>query len=355
MNNRYFTELDLLRGLAALSVFMSHATGIYQTEKSFLLSIFSDGHAAVILFFVLSGFVLTYNNLYSKSFNYKNFIIKRIFRIYPVFIVSILCALCLHEFFYDKNNLFLTSEWFQNIWSISINETLIVQTLFLVGPSYDHSAINPVIWTLIVEMYASFLLPIFVYVLRLKTPYHFVLLLILFIAPVVLNIPQLHFFLVFYIGSLYAKYFEIVNAYFINKLKLLFFISFVLYLYKIFSIYDFDNVIYLYNDYVITFGSLGLILFVTNSQSIIKFSSNSFSKFLGKTSYPFYLFHFPILLAMVSSLNNKFSLLEIIIMSYFLSSILSYLGHRFVEEIFITIGKSVVQRFNKVSLKMWGK
>lgn len=63
MNSR-FDQIDSIRGLAALSVVISHLSlvipnvYIVQKLKNTPLHIFWAGHEAVILFFILSGFVL---------------------------------------------------------------------------------------------------------------------------------------------------------------------------------------------------------------------------------------------------------------------------------------------------------
>ncbi len=70
MTQRY-EELDSLRGLAALSVFFSHMYLMFNESmvSTFLFEYgpfraFIAGSEAVILFFVLSGFVLVYSVLF---------------------------------------------------------------------------------------------------------------------------------------------------------------------------------------------------------------------------------------------------------------------------------------------------
>lgn len=78
-----FIVLDSFRGLCALSVvlFHLHVPGTI-TELNF----FRNAHLFVEFFFVLSGFVLfhTYKNAFNNYHDFSPFIIKRIFRLYPL-------------------------------------------------------------------------------------------------------------------------------------------------------------------------------------------------------------------------------------------------------------------------------
>lgn len=100
--------LNALRGLAALSVVTVHFGQIFAknaTVKRFE-TFTNHGKHGVALFFVLSAYLLT-NKLKNKTIDihrYKNFIIKRFFRIYPAYFI---CLLILQLFYnYDFNQFF---------------------------------------------------------------------------------------------------------------------------------------------------------------------------------------------------------------------------------------------------------
>ena len=113
-------QLDILRGIAAISVFLGHVLGVYSFEwygwkyiNQSPLRVFWDGFAAVNLFFVLSGCCLALpylDNKNRKKINYLEFIVKRIFRIYPAFIVSIILSLVFIQF-YEVPQSSIISEW----------------------------------------------------------------------------------------------------------------------------------------------------------------------------------------------------------------------------------------------------
>jgi peptidoglycan/LPS O-acetylase OafA/YrhL len=93
-------SLDSLRGIAALTVVIYHCNLIYFSAKggaphwvSFSpLRLLFDGHAAVMVFFALSGFVLFLSFKNVDGFRYYPYITKRFMRIYPPFAFVIVCA-----------------------------------------------------------------------------------------------------------------------------------------------------------------------------------------------------------------------------------------------------------------------
>ena len=82
-------KLEAIRGLAALYVVVGH---IY--HDSFLILRF--GQEAVIVFFLLSGFVIEYSHHHSRDKSFKGYFTKSVTRIYSVFIAMLLlCTLLL--------------------------------------------------------------------------------------------------------------------------------------------------------------------------------------------------------------------------------------------------------------------
>ncbi len=109
--------LDGLRGLAALYVLIGHARWLlwegyqfgyrhhpdmyspFNKVLMYALAPFKYGHQMVLFFFVLSGFVIhmkyagSLQKTGSTHFNYNEFLIKRIRRIYPPFVFALLLCL----------------------------------------------------------------------------------------------------------------------------------------------------------------------------------------------------------------------------------------------------------------------
>jgi peptidoglycan/LPS O-acetylase OafA/YrhL len=84
----YLPELDGLRGLGILAVVLYHCE-YKQLERTSLQSAVAWGWAGIILFFVLSGFLITSNLLGTrdKPHYFHNFHARRALRIWPVYVL----------------------------------------------------------------------------------------------------------------------------------------------------------------------------------------------------------------------------------------------------------------------------
>jgi peptidoglycan/LPS O-acetylase OafA/YrhL len=97
MSKQYFKGLDGLRGIAAILVVLGHIellkktfnfNNVYDGGGPFFLYL---GSLAVTFFFVLSGFLITFLLLKEKeqkgSISIRNFYLRRLLRIWPVYYV----------------------------------------------------------------------------------------------------------------------------------------------------------------------------------------------------------------------------------------------------------------------------
>jgi peptidoglycan/LPS O-acetylase OafA/YrhL len=91
-------KLNMLRGIAALIVAVCH----YSNHTNFLNGMLGrgSGQIGVMIFFILSGFLMSY--LYMKKKFGKNevsrFVIARAARVIPLFLVVVLCSYILQLF-----------------------------------------------------------------------------------------------------------------------------------------------------------------------------------------------------------------------------------------------------------------
>ncbi len=93
----YSRYLDLLRGLAALVVALSHLKLFGIASNSFTWWLPDDGHDAVVLFFIISGFVIAASTSQKANQGLKNYLLDRAARIYSVatpilLIAAVFCA-----------------------------------------------------------------------------------------------------------------------------------------------------------------------------------------------------------------------------------------------------------------------
>ena len=107
----FFPNLDALRFFSFLGVFLYHSykvvfnylenthPGFYQTMKF----LFQNGNLGVNFFFVLSGFLITFLLLKEKKksgdIHLRNFYIRRILRIWPLFYLCVLTGFVIFPFF----------------------------------------------------------------------------------------------------------------------------------------------------------------------------------------------------------------------------------------------------------------
>ncbi|MEH7495490.1 acyltransferase family protein, partial [Neobacillus niacini] len=156
-----YEELDSIRGLAAISVVLFHL-GLVFYSRDFVnfppVHILFSGKEAVMLFFVLSGYVLSLPFYVKREFFYLNYIIKRICRIYIPYLVALSVSLFSINL-YSNGGIETLSEWFNRYWINEVELINLLQHIIFIG-SYDNNTINPVFWSLVHEMRISLIFPL---------------------------------------------------------------------------------------------------------------------------------------------------------------------------------------------------
>jgi peptidoglycan/LPS O-acetylase OafA/YrhL len=153
--------LDALRGIAALMVVFYHYLNWHwqETLPAQLASIIFNGADAVSFFFVLSGFVLSYKYFQlNAQLHVGRFLFKRIFRLYPAYIVTVIVCLgyWVSASTWDETLSRILTRNYGPVWA---ELSMVMQ---------QHSFYVPG-WTLGVEMRYSLLIPIFVFATRWKS------------------------------------------------------------------------------------------------------------------------------------------------------------------------------------------
>jgi peptidoglycan/LPS O-acetylase OafA/YrhL len=342
--SRRIGYLDSIRGIAALAVVIFHANAWLDFTKdayfnsslpTHILNIFFNGHNAVCLFFVLSGFVLSlkYVKKGVKEVSYIEFILKRAFRLYPAYwFVLILTALYLKSDF-----------------------LLFIQELPMLITG-NHTLIPPA-WSLIVEMKMS-LIFLFLLVLAIRN------LKILFVAAFLywflfgFEIYILHFCL----GILLAMNFEKIQEIKWSKTKryLLFLLGLLLC-----SVEQIHFMIVPHENFKATntplgffLGAFGCVIWLILAMSAPKFQKKIEMKpllFLGDISYGLYIGHWLVFVHILEphfdwfmSKIGSFYITHIVV-RYFIMTSLSLLFATFlyyvIEKPFIKIGYKVAKKY----------
>ncbi len=160
--------LTATRAVAAIMVYIHHyGGGVFPFSKS--NHIFQSGNLAVSYFFVLSGFVL-YTSHQEKHINYREFMIRRIARIVPLYLFALLLCASLPL-------LLPIGSVPENITRQFLYSALFLQAFI---PNYA-LILNAPGWSLSVEMFFYVLFPLFMLMKRKNIKVFFLLTVVLFI------------------------------------------------------------------------------------------------------------------------------------------------------------------------------
>jgi peptidoglycan/LPS O-acetylase OafA/YrhL len=160
---RHYPQLDALRGIAALMVVVNHfilVGPLWWIPRS-PLRVLALGHEAVILFFILSGFVLTLQLISDRRISYRDYAIRRICRIYLPYLAVLFTAFSIINLI-NIEPVKWAGSWFNDIWTGSFSGREMLDHLLFIG-EYKANRVLPVIWSLIYEMRISLMMPLVVY------------------------------------------------------------------------------------------------------------------------------------------------------------------------------------------------
>jgi peptidoglycan/LPS O-acetylase OafA/YrhL len=143
---RHIGSLESVRGIAALSVCLFHAGGIHYQGAPIVtagspLDVLLNGHGAVILFFVLSGYVLRLSlerrSAHALGSLARDFLNARVFRLFPVIIATIAVFVIVFQVAYGE----------------AVDIGLAIRNALLLD-----TTLNGTFWTLQVEIFGSILI-----------------------------------------------------------------------------------------------------------------------------------------------------------------------------------------------------
>jgi peptidoglycan/LPS O-acetylase OafA/YrhL len=194
----YFPFLDGIRGLSALYVLLFHVIADGNetlTRENLLLNFFRFGHEAVVVFIVLSGFVLTVPLVRSSQLKLKGglklFLARRAKRILPGYYAALLLLPLYTSLVELSKGLGGEGTDWQRIKSLFFSGDLLSH-LFLVhnvSRAWEGS-INPVLWSMGTEWWIYFIFALVLIPLwrRFGIVFAFMSTLLLGIVPIILLI-----------------------------------------------------------------------------------------------------------------------------------------------------------------------
>ena len=302
-----FHTIDALRFFAFLKVYLHHLP--IDCDFGLFSFIKKGGGIGVVFFFVLSGFLITYNLVTKQSdgtLDLKKFYLKRILRIWPLFYLF----LCLMYFipFHIRDSLGLIMGGYELDWRFSF--TFLENYKVILSHSYPAVAPLLITWSLCIEEHFYIIWGL---AAALTSARRMVFVLGMFIIIAIVSrilcpiyIPQydiatneivtsLDYFAVGgLLGWLYTLYKERVD-HFILSIPVILRWSYIGFtLVYVFAGRYIENVLHLPSFLSPTFSAAifaGMIAIVLPAESTIRINEGNVLSYLGRISYGLYLFH----------------------------------------------------------------
>jgi peptidoglycan/LPS O-acetylase OafA/YrhL len=324
--------LDGIRGWASFAVLLSHilmcflviTTPILNYDRARLMESISnhnyldilvgisinfmtDGHLAVLIFFVLSGYALSIGHLDLANRKLALATASRYFRLMvPILITSLIAYVLL------KYNLMFNLEvakasdisfdWLAAFYRFDPNIKDVIKFSFYdVFFEYDGTkTYNAVLWTMPIELIGSFMIYAYLGIFRTTESVRWRLVLLSTFVLFIIK-PLYSCFLIGYlIAEVNRKYSGgIVSSFLNTKQNEIFFVS-------IFFISAALSTYFRGNAYATCFFATCIVISVSFSRNLKSFFSNKLSKYLGRISFPLYLIQIPVICSFSSFLYLKF-------------------------------------------------
>ncbi|HEU0118082.1 MAG TPA: acyltransferase [Alphaproteobacteria bacterium] len=381
--------LDALRGIAAFIVLTMHCylvwpDPLHQGPPKWLhltpLRVFLSGHASVILFFVLSGYVLAIPFLKGKKPPYISYVAKRFCRIYIPFAIAILLAALLYSFSMPAAET-LGSYWFNHEWkNFPLTPSIIMRHLLMTGQSND-IWLDGVIWSLADELRISIIFPLLILLCRNLRIAIFAAIAIYGGTTVILILMGYDYSLIiahnlditflltlrfvpfFMLGILLVKFNKPIQAWFsrLNRTKRYSLLALALIaicmptdiradnsiLGKIFTSLTLQHSMELIIDFVLAVAAGTIIVFARHEEKFTTFLNSRIAQWLGGISYSLYLTHLPILFFIFRGLLGKvpYGLICLIVIATSLASATVF--YMVIERPSIALGKKISRWLEK--------
>ena len=377
---RHWNSLDALRGVAALLVVTFHcaqvSSGFAARGNPFspaswldpwawlkftpLRLLVSSGPPAVVLFFALSGFVLSLPFLRARRRpGYAEFAIKRICRIYPPFAFAILVSAVLYALV-QPAPIPALSAWFNDVqWTRPLSADYVFRNLAMTGLHGDMT-LDTVMWSLVHELRISLIFPVLFVLTRRWPAATFAVTLLAGLACTAALagteasslatslIDTGRFVALFVVGILIAGHLDAVRA---AVARLPSWAAPALWLLGIGLLMAPGPTVFAYYNFVWGLGAALLLVLVVGGPRADRMLSAAPLVWLGRVSYSLYLIHVPLLIAAVHVAYGRLPLGLTIAAVIPASLLCAELMHRFVELPSIRLGR-VLSRMRSPALPL---
>lgn len=346
-------SLDSLRFIAATIVFFSHAQPISQVEWMHGLASWDllNSKSAVAFFFVLSGLVLHFGLRKTTPSlpQTLRFLLRRYFRIYPLYYVSLILCLLLMQFQLDAVPNLIRDEVTARVLSQTHTDTLQwLHHLLLISPGLNFDYVNPPIWTLAAEMRVAFVLPILSFAIaRLSFANGAILLgLSLFAAPWLakVTVPTVSIIPLFMAGAWAAQHRDLFSR--LRKIGSWFCLLAGLAIYTAAPSLSHQTADRnLLHFYLAGLGSLLIMMSIDKVEIAQKIIHTLTPRWLSDASYGLYVLHFPMLMG-VAYLFWRFGLSfhGFVPTAYIITVAVALLAYHIIEAPMIWVGQKLTSK-----------
>lgn len=354
-----YLELDSLRGVAALTVVFYHFRLLwfgYDFGAKWWQALcipFSDGHEAVMLFFLLSGFVLSIPLLRGKGQPYPAYLLRRLLRIYAPYLFALFLAVGGAARWHGSLGM---GPWADMTWFRPLSSREVLQHVLMLG-NYNWAEYNTAFWSIVIELRISIIFPLLFLMVRRSRAV--TSLLVSFCACYLAAKASIHWpeseqtlvtiqsAAVFVCGILLAIHIERVCAWYRalgRSARSLFALSaFLLYSFGYRFSYRFHHHLTA-DQWLITLGSAGYILLALNAPVVRRVLVRPAFRFLGRVSYSLYLVHGTVLFALAHAFGRRLTIPEHLLLAVSLSVVVAYGFCVGVEEPFLRLSRRVGRR-----------
>lgn len=334
MKTERFEYLDSVRGIACMIVVLLHCLNFLSpvsylgkySEKTLIIehilnyppfSFLIAGSSAVCLFFILSGFVLSYKFIGNSDCRIKviEAIIKRPIRLFGVVIFNLLiCAL--------PNNRLIEN------WDLILYKSI-----------YSPVQINPPLWTIGIELWGSFLVfGLCFLMIKMKKIYRIFLLSALFF--IVID----SYYCAFVFGIIIADLHKNWNMkWFVNHKNIISWILFIpaviCFSYQVYLLPEYqhwNNFSFIKTGFPMI-GAILLFIFVLCNDRVKNILTFKPLIFIGKISYSIYIMHWIIIYTIASYFtaiikpDNSLSFLAVIFITVAIIIIVSWIVDKYID------------------------
>jgi peptidoglycan/LPS O-acetylase OafA/YrhL len=312
------------------------------------------GRGAAYLFFVLSGLVLCYPHPLSRPQlpEWRSFLLRRILRLYPTYWFALLVSLLLRGWLFNRAGLAGLSNHVQAVWIRPVDGPAVLRHLFLIGPHMASDAIDPVIWSLVLEMKIALAFPAILLLVQATRSRRMAVGLLAIVVALSFPLAFCSSLLLFLTGAYVAKFVLPHREWFRSRSRAAkaAMLATALVLFRLHAavglrVPRFPDALLMVPAAV---GCVLLVMLFLSCNPLQRLANCTPMRFAGNLSYSFYLLHLPLLYTLTSIVYPRtHSLLLCAALGLMLALAASWASYRWIEMPSHALGKRWARRLSQ--------